>query len=312
MKIEDIKFDIPKEPVLVDEKNFDLEKWRLEYPINYFKFMLFINQASVEFQEKAFKETLKISKLYIPEVLYKYYSLTDNESLNEQKLETLENCKIFMSDAKDLNDPFDNKAFFYNPEEIKKHDILSDTDGKIIDDFSTFQKITSLTANNVNSMPMWAHYGKNHAGFCISYDMKQNELLYSCTNQVQYTNERIDITGFMKKYIKRIIDETVKQKAQGKNEVLLRDSSIVYLASYFSNIKHISWSYENEFRCVMAANAEDMPYVPAIPKEIFVGRNCTSTYVDRLKKIAKNISIPIYQMGFDELSEDFNLVPKRL
>lgn len=46
-------------------------------------------------------------------------------------------------------------------------------------------------------MPMWAHYANNHAGFCVSYDMKENKQLSGCTFPVQYTNQRIDITSLM-------------------------------------------------------------------------------------------------------------------
>lgn len=40
-----------------------------------------------------------------------------------------------MSNVKDLNDPFDNKAYFYRPEELKKYERLSENGGKLIDDF---------------------------------------------------------------------------------------------------------------------------------------------------------------------------------
>ena len=62
----------------------------------------------------------------------------------------------------------------------------------------------------------------------------------------------------------------------------------------------------------MGATAPGMPYVPAKPKEIYIGKNCLQTYKDRLVKIAKTLHIPIYQMTFDEFSENFNLISKQL
>ena len=41
MKIEDIHYDL--QPIPVDEENFDVEKWRLQNPVDYFKFMYMIN-----------------------------------------------------------------------------------------------------------------------------------------------------------------------------------------------------------------------------------------------------------------------------
>lgn len=50
-----------------------------------------------------------------------------------------------------------------------------------------------------------------------------------------------------------------------------------------------------------------MPYISAIPKEIYVGMKCPSTYVDKLVKIANTLQIPIYKMKFNEFDEEFNL-----
>lgn len=116
MKIEDIKYEISED--LIDEKDFDIEKWRLKNPMDYFKAMFLINESSNK--DEVFKAIYKISRLHIPDTLFKYYSLTDNIDLNEQKLETLLQKKIFMSDVKYLNDPFDNKAFFYKTDKLKK------------------------------------------------------------------------------------------------------------------------------------------------------------------------------------------------
>lgn len=303
MKIEDIKCEIPE--VVIDEKDFDIEKWRLENPMDYFKAMYLIDTSLNK--NEVFMSIYKVTRLYIPDILFKYYSLTDNLDLNEKKLETLLQKKIFMSEAKYLNDPFDNKAYFYKPDLLKKYKRLEPVEGKIIDDFTRFSKVTSLTSNGVNSMPMWAHYANNHNGFCVSYDMKNNVQLSGCTFPVQYTDERIDITSLMDKQIQKIIQEINIQTVQGKKQILMNDLSMIYLTSYFCNIKHISWSYEKEFRCSVASNAKGMPYISATPKEIYVGMKCPETYVDKLVKIANTLQIPIYKMKFNEFDEEFNL-----
>ena len=215
MKIEDIKCEIPE--VVIDEKDFDIEKWRLENPMDYFKAMYLIDTSLNK--NEVFMSIYKVTRLYIPDILFKYYSLTDNLDLNEKKLETLLQKKIFMSEAKYLNDPFDNKAYFYKPDLLKKYKRLEPVEGKIIDDFTRFSKVTSLTSNGVNSMPMWAHYANNHNGFCVSYDMKNNVQLSGCTFPVQYTDERIDITSLMDKQIQKIIQEiNISRKKTNTNE----------------------------------------------------------------------------------------------
>ncbi|NMA50063.1 MAG: DUF2971 domain-containing protein [Tissierellia bacterium] len=311
MKIEDIKYKIPKEPI--NEQDFDIEKWRIENPMDYLKAMDLINKSNISsVKNEVFKTIYKVTRLYIPDKLFKYYSLNDNINLNEQKLNTLEQKKIFMSDAKYLNDPFDNKAYYYSSDELKKYDRLAKCDGKLIDDFSSFSKVSALTSNNVNSMPMWAHYANNHAGYCVSYDMKSNTQLSGCTFPVQYTNERIDITSLMVQQVETMIKEIEIQSTKGRKQILLDDLSLVYMSSFFCNIKHISWNYENEFRCTTGATAKGMPYVSAEPKEIYIGMNCVPSYTDRIIKIAKELQIPVYKMDFDEQGSEFNLIANRL
>lgn len=306
MKIEDIKYSIPEESI--SEEDFDIEKWRSENPMDYIKAIFLINKASNK--SEIFKAIYKVTRLYLPDTLYKYYSLTDNIALNELKLGTLRQAKIFMSDAKHLNDPFDTKAYYYRPDELKKYERLSERDGKL--DFSSFTKISALTSNNVNSMPMWAHYANNHTGFCVSYDMKSNAQLSGCTFPVQYTDQRIDITSFMDRQVRKMIQEIETQSAAGKKVILMDDLSLVFLTSLFCNIKHLSWNYENEFRCTTGAIAKGMPYLSAMPKSVFIGMNCLSTYADRIIKIADELHIPIYRMMFDEWGSEFNLIFHRV
>lgn len=306
MKYEDYKFEIPKEPV--DEKDFDIEKWRSEQPVDYLKIMHLVDRLSGRYN--IFESVYKATRMYIPDTLYKYYSLTDNIQLNEQKFDTLHQKKIYTSEAKYLNDPFDNKAYFYNHKELNKYEVLKEYDGRLIDDFSSFTKVAALTSNKINSMPMWAHYSNNHQGFCVSYGMedKENFKLSSCTFPVQYTNERIDVTSAMN----NLLNQIDIQSSKGFKEIQIDDLSLIFMMTLFVNIKHISWSYENEFRCALGIDKETSQYITAVPKEIFIGMECIPTYRDKLVTIGKDMGVPVYQMTYDELSEDFNLVPKML
>ena len=289
------------------EMEFNLEKWRAENPMDYLLAMNLINQSSNK--NEVFMTIYKITRLHLPDVLFKYISLTDDIALNESKLDTLEKQEIYMSDVKNLNDPFDSKAYFYRPDELKKYEILKEYDGKLIDDFTLFVKIASLTANGVNNMPMWAHYSNNHNGFCLSYDLKdkRNAQLSSCTFPVQYTNKRIDITDLMDNQASKIFLEIDKQIAEGKKEIKLDDLSLGFMESFFGNIKHETWSYEKEYRCTTGAIAKGMPFFPASPKEIYIGMNCSQIYVDKLIKIANELKIPAVRMGFNEYDTNFNL-----
>lgn len=321
MKIEDIKYTLPTTQIAAED--FDKEKWLKENPIDYFKMVYLLltstnnvptNMPHSILMDATFKTLYSIIRLYLPDTLYKFCSLTEDEELNKMKLSTLRNKQIYMSDIKDFNDPFDGKAFFYNAEELKSIKRLEPHNGRLIDDFTAFYKGTALTENNTSCMPMWAHYSNNHQGFCVSYDMKNpsNIKLSGCTFPIQYTNERLDITSFIKKYANMVVSEIDKHTSLGIKEVLIDDLSLIYIMQYLCNIKQSTWQYEKEFRCTMGATATGMPYVDATPQSIYIGMSCSKENKKELISIAQELSIPIYQMKLDELSEDYALEAKLL
>ena len=321
MKIEDIDYTLPTAEISVDD--FDKEKWLQKHPIDYFKLLYVLfnttNNAPTDMPRSlvmnvAFELLYSVTRLYIPDTLYKFYSLNDDKELNEKKFSTLQNKQIFMSAIKDFNDPFDGKAFFYDTKALATIKRLQHIKGRIIDDFTTFHKGTALTENNTSCMPMWAHYANNHQGFCIAYDMKNpaNTVLAGCTFPIQYTDERLDITSFMKKYVSMVVSEIDKKSVYRIEQIIRNELSLVYVAQLLCNIKHSTWSYEKEFRCIMGAQSKGMPYVDAVPKAIYIGINCKEQNRNKLISIAKSLSIPIYQMSLDELSEKYELEEKLL
>ena len=315
MKIEDLHYNLPTEPF--DDTNFDIEQWRRTNPMDYLKALYIVFGAdkivdgvpSELAKAVAFQAVYKVTRQYIPDTLYKYGSLTEDTELNDKKFQTLLNQQIFMADIKDFNDPFDGKAFYYDPEKLKGIDRLAEHNGRFIDDFTQFHKATSLTENGVNCMPMWAHYSNNHRGFCVAYDMKHpdNLSLSACTFPVQYTDQRLDITSFMRDYAQMVANEVDRQEAAGKKQIVIDNLSIIYIAQFLCNIKHISWQYEKEFRCTMGATAKGMPYVTAVPKAIYIGMNCLPNHVERLYSIGQTLRIPVHKMEFEECSENFDL-----
>ncbi len=316
MKIEDINYTLPTAEISSDD--FNKEKWLQEHPIDYFK-LLYVLFSTTKNAPTSLPQSIKMSvvfdalyyviRLYLPDTLYKFHSLNDNIELNKQKFKTLQSKQIFMSKIKDFNDPFDGKAFFYDSNQLADIKRLEHIDGRIIDDFTAFHRGTALTENNTSCMPMWAHYSNNHQGFCVAYDMKNpaNTALAGCTFPIQYTDERLDITSFMKKYVSRVASEIDKKSVYRIEQIIRNDLSLVYVAQLLCNIKHSTWSYEKEFRCTMGAQSKGMPYVDAVPKAIYIGMNCTEQNRKKLIAIAKNLSIPVYQMRLDELSEKYSL-----
>lgn len=292
------------------DEEFDLEKYRKEHPMDYIKAIEFINEdpTNAEIQ----KTLYSITRLHIPNKIYKYFSLSDNEDLNKIKLNTIKDKKIYLAENADMNDPFEGKAFFYDNKKLTKYERLVHCDGKLIDDFSKYMRITSFTSESVNCMPMWAHYGSNHCGFCVEYDTNNNLQLKGCLFPVQYTEKRIDITNIMDKVTKELIASIEKNIKNNVKEIKIDNLILMWISTYYSCIKHKSWSYENEIRCIMAQNAPGSPYINAKPSAIYIGMNCNELKKKELFDIAYELNIPLYQMVFDSKSDKYELTLEKI
>lgn len=310
MKIENLHCILPETPI--DAENWDIEKWRKEHPVDYFKLLpIFVQYDTCEQMAIANSIIHCATRLYLPKVLYKYYSLSNDEKSNMQRFQTLSEGKIYMSRIDGFNDPFDGKALFYDPKRLSDIERLKPNGGIIVDDFTSYIRATCLTANGVQSMPMWAHYSNNHAGFCVAYNVEDNLDLQSLTFPVQYTDERLDMTSLMRKHAESICCELDKNIESGKEKIVTFGILVSYIAQLMYNVKHSSWNYENEFRCIAASTSEGMPYINAKPKKIYIGMNCSAHCAQRLLEIGNSFGIPVYKMEFDEFSEAFNLVPRK-
>ncbi|PFB33651.1 hypothetical protein CN392_17945 [Bacillus cereus] len=291
------------------QEEFDVEKWCNDNPMNYTKA---IELLKVDSRGEVFWTIWKIAKLHISKKVYKYYSLTDNKKLNDIKLQTLRDEKIFLSPMSALNDPFEGKALFYNEKNLQYIERLKEHEGRLIDDFSSMGLITSMTKNNVNSMPMWAHYSNNHSGYCVEYDTeeKRNSLLRSLLMPVQYTNERLDVTDIVKGQAEKIINLIERNIQLGIKESLFDDFLLIWITILYSCVKHISWQYENELRVLVGQTEKQ--HINAHPNSIFIGAKCDLYHKERLIEIANYLKISAYQMYFDEHSPFFELKYKQV
>ncbi len=96
MKIENLYYE--RENSIIDEKKWNKEKWRHENPMDYFKAVYLMQSMGKQVQEEMrqytehtiFEQIYKVTRMYIPDTLYKFYSLTDDEVLNKEKFVTLQ------------------------------------------------------------------------------------------------------------------------------------------------------------------------------------------------------------------------------
>jgi hypothetical protein len=291
-------------------EDFDIGKYRTETPMDYLKAIKLINENSSN--SEVANVIYRITRMHIPDLVFKYYSLTDDDHLNGVKLRSLSDKKVYLAESNSLNDPFDTKAFFYRNESLLKYSRLKRWNGRLIDDFSAYTRLTSFTSVGTNSMPMWAHYSNNHSGYCVEYNTKQKDNLRLTASlfPVQYTDERIDITPIMDSVMAEL-DQLIQKVKQNKSkEIVSNNLILVWISIYYSCLKHSSWNYEKEFRHVTSAFSRGVPYLDVVPSAIYVGSKCSDLNKRELLMIARRLNIPIYQMFLDEYSLNYELTSK--
>lgn len=290
----------------------DIQKELEKHPLDYFKIInLLKNADSPELRASIFQAIHQISRSYIPEKIYKYYSITDDQDLNELKLDTLYQQKVHMAEYSTFNDPFDSQASYYESEELVKYERLKPHNGRIFDDMASYIRICSFTKSDYNNMPMWAHYSNNHSGYCVMYDTthKDNFELSSILLPVQYTDSKVNITDIIEEMVIEATEKIEKSKLKGEKKILLDNITLALVFPYLSCIKQSHWANEKEIRLVIGNQFTRMP---AKPHTIYIGINCPSEYRDKLINIGYILNIEVYVMEFDKDTTDYKLVSKRV
>lgn len=294
-------------------EDFDLDKWRAERPMDYLKAIQLIIDAPIEDKPDVFMTIFQIAKLCIPDTLYKFYSLNGNNSLNKSKLDTLRKQQVYLAEIKTLNDPFDSKTLFYEPERLMKFKQLEHSAGRIFDNILASVRIACFTECTNKNLSMWANYSNNHSGYCVSYDMTSaNPLLRGLTFPVQYSDRRHNYTAFLEDQISAILAKVENHDPKLGGIISLDDQSLPLVFSLADFIKGKDWEHEKEFRCSVHIDSKYKDLITAIPKEIFIGLNCPDNYKKELLRIGESLSIPTYKMQYDDTVDTFCLVGIRI
>lgn len=250
----------------------------------------------IENADYAAKLIYKKAHSILPETIYKFYSFTEDEKLNQKKLDCLNSNKIFLSSREMFNDPYDDKGYYIDHNEIGKYGEKLGVQWYLKDSYPDFKKICCFTANGPDNMAMWANYANNHQGYCVEYKMNSAENFEFSTMclPVQYVSKRIDLTEI----IKQRIDISIKRSDNSLVEECLKYCSIILTC-----VKHESWEYENEVRFCHPNNGTN--YFDAVPYRIYIGSSCNKK--EELINIAKDIGKPIYNMKVISQNPQFKM-----
>jgi hypothetical protein len=152
-------------------------------------------------------------------------------------------------------------------------------------------KICSLT-ERLDSLPLWAHYGDNHAGFAMEYDFSSlpaDNLAGLCLWPVRYG-------GVFN------ASELLRGIRPGDNF-----NNLFGLVAALH--KSPDWEYEKEWRLVLIDGANDPPrnfYAPL--KSVFLGSKISEEDEGRVIQNAKVAEVPVFKMHL--VSHEFRMEAK--
>lgn len=244
----------------------------------------------------------------IPKRLYKYFPLFDeqrnkHEEENLKRINSLLEGQLWVSKYDMLNDPFEYKMLYLDREKIEKHDWPVEVLNDFLEAIKNLSLTTCFSGETENNMPMWAHYANNHKGYCISYRVTKPELI----TPVFYEPKRVGIASIATNLISAF---------HNRNEEQMLKYSTVYNLSLCC--KHSLWEYENEFRLIYPDSNSNNGKLISLKEigleveSIFIGHKTEPSHYERLLEIGKLLGCNVYQMVFDEYSDDFKLVSQKI
>jgi len=243
-----------------------------------------------------FQEALDYRASTIPDYVYKFFWLGDNEERNKKRFDTLKESQLWFAAPSEQNDPYEFKTMYLNKEKMRDIGFTDESITKI-ESLLMSCAICCFVENSSDNMPMWAHYANQHQGYCVKYKVKNK---YGIRNVV-YERDRIPIATILANFFHKAkeFDEGIGEESD------VRLYSTILQENYF--LKHISWSSEHEYRMVYPMekksalgekiNIEDIGLEVV---EIICGYKCNDAHVEQLKAIAEALNVPCKKCSISE------------
>ena len=144
---------------------------------------------------------------------------------------------------------------------------------------------------------MWSHYGSNHQGFCIEYDIGQfdpGDAFLKNLYPVVYSRELFDLTPWAEKLV------------TGQREEFNEMFPLLAVLQKFAG-----WAYENEWRYVQfqeAPNPNRVSPVPT-PSRVLLGAKMPESRMKELIAICAAKRIGVWQMHMSSDKYELLAVP---
>lgn len=276
--------------------------------------------------EKSLYETIDAC---IPNHLFKYRAVDNNS------VDSFINDKIYISNPSRYNDPTDSMAFV-DPEDTMttilgfgrilsdddfndNHEICIDPAEDLINRvkigntaISTINYIRSRIkvacfSENIESSLMWSHYGDNHKGFALRYNVKPFELIEcnNCKEDMVCHRKSFPFYPVIYKDKRFNVSKYAVARALHQDYYPEHDDRYVPIPLIPLLQKGEDWAYESEWRIL--CHDLQRKYISMKADALFLGEAIDNENAIRLARIAREKAIPIYKMTIDYLNPKFVL-----
>ena len=253
------------------------------------KYKKYIDKGKIDKAKK-----LLLKKIPKDKIVYKYFRGTNRDWNSITKPE------MWLCQAGKFNDPFDC-AFLYNCRSKDVYDPNTEYNLAVTEGMKQFEqdKVSKAIQESVfvtcfsercNSMLMWSHYGDEHRGICVGYNLHELIEKYNCFPLI-YSNRMPQ-----------------KEELNISNKDLLYESILT---------KGKEWKYEMEWRIIeidensSGKNGKLIEFVK--PVSIYLGKRQQDTVkknherFDEIKK-QKSDANPMEEFSSDEFQVDIGKI----
>lgn len=248
------------------------------------------------------KQAQKLMRSMIPDKLYKFVPLTEDEVLNESKFDCIEHNTFFFSTVKKVNDPYEFKGIYLAEEDLINIGWPESEAKRILSSYDpdAWFAIGCFTGNDEHFLPMWAYYTNNYRGYCVEYNVDDPTQIYKVLYDTERSPGALAVSGLL--YAHR---EEMEQEAEYIQSLLK--------TALFT--KHMSWKWENEYRILNPLSDPTSPgskvelsKVGLSTARVIAGINCKPEHQERLHAICRDhsfvfsrASVSKTSFGFDEV-----------
>lgn len=237
---------------------------------------------------------------------YEGYQFFSFKPFSEYSLKDVKEDKLSVCHPQNFNDPLDTVLFTFLHEKIRtetdpcqqtrycmllkaahhlKMRCFVRTTPLVMPDNTPGEK--SQDVRDINPL-MWAHYAKNHTGFCSLYELDDS---FVKSDDTKKSFSRMAIMQYK---------DTIDINNLKISEAYLWKNSI--------------WSYENEVRVIdyNLENKDDYASIPAPPlKAVYLGLRCSSDDRIEMENALRGKTVELYQMTTDP-KDICKLIPERI